>query len=134
MPQETHTIKTIEQNRAKFAYECAEKGKELDKASEYKAYVKKLPTLIKTNGLAAALAFAFLKGTKDGTLQKNQAWGLLYAQIEAWLNKDTKELITFEENRLKYQLTTVDSSTYRAITVEVLAFLTWLRRFSDGLI
>lgn len=140
----THTIKEIEQGRARFAYECAEEGKNLGsnssteesskEAKEYKSYVKKLPTLIKTNGLAAALAFAFSKGSKEGKLDKKLAWGLLYNHIEAWLLKDSKQLIAFKENGLKYQLVKVDSYTYRATTIEVLAFLSWLRRFSEGLI
>lgn len=124
----------LEQGRAAYAYECAEKGAKLDKRKEYKAYVKKIPMMIKTNGLGAAMAFAFAKGSRSGNPQDKDAWGVLYTQIEEWLRRDEKELISFENNRLAYQLTKVDSSIYRAVTVEVLALLTWMKRFTEALI
>ena len=127
---------TLEQGRANFAFECAEEAKEglNDKAKEYKAYVKKMPMLIKTNGLGAALAFAFAKGSKGGEPDTGTAWGLLYHQLEQWLQKDEKQLITFEKDRLVAQLLKEQSASYRAVTVEIMAFLAWLRRFADGLI
>ncbi|NJO01067.1 MAG: type III-B CRISPR module-associated protein Cmr5 [Bacteroidia bacterium] len=124
----------LEQGRAAFAYQCAEDGAKLDKKKEYKSYVKKMPMLIKTNGLGAALAFAFSKGAKAGRPTTNQPWGLIYTQIEAWLNKDQKELISFDNYQLAKALTETDSYTYRAVTVEVMALLSWLRRFADALI
>ncbi len=129
-------IKGIEQGRAKFAYSCAEAGAKLSetKKKEYKSYIKKLPTLIKTNGLGAALAFAKAKGSNKEEPDKNKAWGLIYCQIEEWIKKDDKNLISFEENQLLKILVETDSYTYRAITVEIMAFLTWLRRFAEGLI
>lgn len=127
---------TLEQGRAEFAFECAEKAKNQLKASakEYKAYAKKMPMLIKTNGLGAALAFAFAKGSKGGKADQTKAWGLLYTHIEDWVRQDIKQLVTFEENRLVAQLLKEKSPTYRAVTIEVMAFLGWLKRFVDGLI
>ncbi|MEN7546980.1 type III-B CRISPR module-associated protein Cmr5 [Rapidithrix thailandica] len=127
---------TLEQGRAAFAYTCAENAsKSLGKPKEYKAYVKKMPMLIKTNGLGAAIAFAFSKGSKNGVPQANTPWGLIYTQIENWLLEgDEKGLISFEKTKLAQKLTQVESYTYRAVTVEVLAFFGWLRRFAEGLI
>jgi CRISPR-associated protein Cmr5 len=124
----------LEQGRAAFAYKCAEKGKELAKSKEYKSYVKKMPMLIKTNGLGAAVAFAFAKGSKGGQPEKNNAWGLLYTQIEDWLREDQKQLIEFKPFRLAYQLTLENSATYRAVTIEVTALLSWIKRFAEALI
>lgn len=124
----------LEQGRAAFAYQCAEAGKGLTKSKEYKSYVKKMPMLIKTNGLGAAVAFAFAKGSKGGQPDKNSAWGLLYSQIEERLKEDQKKLIEFQPNRLAYQLTEEPSATYRAVTVEVLALLSWIKRFAEALI
>lgn len=128
---------TLEQGRADFAFTCAQYAKDKlpeKTAKEYKAYVKKMPMLIKTNGLGAALAFAFAKGCKGGKADKTKAWGLLYAQIEEWLKKDHKQLLGFDSNRLIAQLLKEQSATYRAATIEIIAFLTWLLRFADGLI
>jgi len=122
----------LEQGRANFAYNAAQKGAALteSKAKEYKSYVKKLPTYIKTNGLGAAMSFCFAKGKNSTT----NAWGLLYSQITEWLQKDEKQLIEITDNNLMKALTEADSGIYRATTIEVLALLNWMRRFAEGLI
>jgi CRISPR-associated protein Cmr5 len=121
----------LEQGRAAFAYNAAVAGEKLSKNTEYKAYVKKLPMYIKTNGLGAAMSFAFAKG-KGKT---DNAWGLIYHQIESWLKKDEKQLLKLDGNiSLMKALMDTDSSTYRATTIEVLALLNWMRRFAEGLI
>jgi CRISPR-associated protein Cmr5 len=123
MPQ---TIRTgLEQGRAKYAYECAEKGAALGKASsEYRAYAKKIPMMIKINGLGATLAFIS---------SKNERYKLIYRQLSVWFTQS--ELIDFDGSQafVNY-VVTVDSSTYRAMTIETLAFFNWLRRFAEGLI
>lgn len=136
----------LEQGRAAEAYKYAEDGRKLGggpkldeqgnvkseskTAKEYKSYVKKLPMLIKTNGLGAAMSFCFSKG-KGKT---DNAWGLIYHQITNWLKKDEKHLIEITNDDLMKALTNADSPTYRATTIEVLALLNWMRRFAEGLI
>ncbi len=129
---DTSNIKGLEQARASFAYQCAksvsqQQGK---KPKEYKSYAKKLPMMIKTNGLGAALAFAFSKG-KDGN-----AWELLYNDVQSWLNQDQKKFLlgAYASRELANAVIELESPEYRAVTVEVLAFLNWLRRFAEGLI
>lgn len=97
---------------------------------EYKSYAKKLPMMIKGNGLGATLAFAFSKG-KDGN-----AWELLYNDIQLWLQQDHKKFLlgNHAQTELVHAVVQLDSSEYRAVAVEVLAFLNWLRRFAEGLI
>lgn len=126
----------LEQGRAAFAYNCAEAGVKLKDSSEYKSYVKKIPMLIKTNGLGATMAFVFAKASKDkeGNPRKDNAYGLIYSQLVEWIKSDEKQLIEVDDYKLAKKLTEVDSTTYRAVTVEVLAFFTWLRRFAEGLI
>lgn len=128
---------TLEQGRAAFAYKCAEEGAKLDKKKEYKSYVKKMPMLIKTNGLGAAIAFAYAnyaKGIKNGKQDTNNAWGLLYSQVEDWILKDEKRLIEFPKNDFAKSLTETTSPIYRAVTIEVLALLSWIKRFAEALI
>lgn len=109
-------------------------GKKLKEAvekfgKEYKSYAKKLPMMIKSNGLGASLAFAFSKG-KDGN-----AWELLYNDIQLWLREHRAFLLNGNLNaELVHAVIQMDSAEYRAVTIEVLAFLTWLRRFAEGLI
>ena len=117
--------RTIEQGRAKKAYEFAQQG--MNETSDYKNKVKSFPMMIKTNGLGAAVAFA--KG-KSG-------WKTVYNQIENYLKKNdlfnSFENLSLQNIPLDSYLTQIDSTLYRAITVEVMALFTWLRRFAEGL-
>jgi len=119
------TPRTIEQGRAKRAYELAKAG--MSDSSDYKNKVKSFPMMIKTNGLGAAVAFA--KGKKD--------WKKIYNQLEKYLKENdlynNYENISLEGTDLDYFLTRIDSSLYRAITNETIALFTWLRRFAEGL-
>ena len=96
---------------------------------EYKSYVKKIPMLIKTNGLGATFAFMLSKG---GTYE------VIGEQVLCWLKIDEKgfqndnNLNSFKE--LNKKIIDSKSPEYRALTIEVLAFFNWLRRFADGLI
>ena len=92
---------------------------------EYKAYAKKLPMMIKTSGLGAALAFITSKNSKP--------YAELFSNIENWLKNDTKKLLPEGEKLMGYVLKQ-ESLEYRIITIEVLAYLNWLRRFAEGVI
>jgi CRISPR-associated protein Cmr5 len=126
------TISTIENGRAKFAFDCAEKASTKPFKGEYKPYVKKMPMLIKTNGLGSALAFIF---SKSGS---NAAYSALGNDLREWLKKSPLELSAISNcNNLKElvaAVTQLNSTEYRLVTAELMAFLNWLRRFADGLI
>ncbi|HDD35698.1 MAG TPA: type III-B CRISPR module-associated protein Cmr5 [Candidatus Desulfofervidus auxilii] len=140
-------IQGIESGRAKFAWKCAKDGEKISTKKDqidgewyedknYKSYVKRLPELIKTNGLGAALAFIFSKRQKDSKKPKN-AYDLIYKQIGEWLSKeDNKHLWSGCNNsgELIEKIISCNSFSYRALTIEVLAFLNWLKRFAEGLI
>lgn len=128
----TKTIQGLEHGRAEFAYKCALEGVKM--GSEYKAYVKKIPMLIKTNGLGATFAFVFSKGKGDSEKRGN-AYKLIYNQTAEWLKQDEKALIDLKDNyNLVEDIIKLPSSQYRAVTIEVLSFFSWLRRFAEGLI
>lgn len=110
----------IEGGRARFAYACAEEG---SRKTNYRSYVRKLPGLIKTNGLGAALAFVEAKARKD------EAYNLIHQHIERWLR--IRNLIGEGESLVK-QVISLELADYRAVTEEVLAFLRWLTRFADA--
>jgi CRISPR-associated protein Cmr5 len=96
---------------------------------DYKSYVKKIPMLIKNNGLGATFAFINAKA-KD-----NNPYRLIYCQTSDWLRNCDQICIALSANEdLAKWIISRDSSEYRAITVEVLAFFNWLKRFADGLI
>lgn len=121
------TINQLEQGRAKFAYECANNAGQNNK--EYRSYAKKFPMMIKSSGLGAALAFAFSK-KKTGN-----AWELLYNDIDSYLRENKRFLLGDNPDmELSDLVISLDSQQYRMLTIEILAFLTWLRRFAEGLI
>ncbi len=114
----------IEQGRAKYAYDKVQKvtTKESEKLQkQYKSYAKKLPVLIKTNGLGQALVFMQIK---------NLGSEKLYQQISDWLGEC--ELINSSDDMIG-QVVSMNSFKYRQATNEVLAFMNWVRRFVDGL-
>jgi CRISPR-associated protein Cmr5 len=139
------TIKGMEQGRAKFAYECAEEGSKIEKRKkEYKSYVKKIPMMIKTNGLGAT--FAFIKSNikskrnpyecAEEESKKRDPYDLIYQQITKWLKREPKKLISerLNDEDLEKVIISLNSPEYRALTIEVLAFFNWLKKFADGLI
>jgi CRISPR-associated protein Cmr5 len=127
------TINGIEQGRAKFAYECANNIQRELKES-YKSHVKSFPMLIKTNGLGASLAFLFSKKDKEKEVYKKVG-----ENIVKWLkeNENYKNYGLVEPTNLE-DLTKgvirLNSIEYRALTIEVLAFFNWLKRFAEGLV
>jgi CRISPR-associated protein Cmr5 len=122
---DTTTLRGIEQGRANQAFEFVNdvKTNKADSWDEYKSGVRKLPVLIKTNGLGQALAF--IKNRKN--------FPKIYDQLADWLQeKDQKHLVP-QEGELVQQVIQMPSATYRQVTVETLALLMWMRRFVDGL-
>ncbi len=133
----------LEQGRASSAYKYAVVGKALGggpkkntngnmedskQAKEYKAYCKKIPMMIKTNGLGAT--YAFIKS------KNKEAYDLIYKQTHDWLKKDDKLGIfaSASSDDLVEVIISQNSAEYRYLTVEVLALFNWLRRFAEGLI
>jgi CRISPR-associated protein Cmr5 len=138
------TLRGIEQGRANYAYKCAIVGKGLntkvDKA--YKAYAKKIPMLVKSNGLGATFAFIFSKMKKTENEKRDYAYWIIYDQTNHWLRVEKESIFPFipkiDENGRPIEfadaLILLNSTEYRAVTVEIISFFTWLRRFAEGLI
>lgn len=124
---------TLERGRAKYAYDCAIEGRGIVKHKEYKQYVKKTLPMIKTNGLGATLAF--IKSKSDPNEQaKGYAYYKLNEHLKCWLNQGSLISVNIDDDLVKAIISIETSAEYRAITIEVLAFLKWLRRFVEGLI
>ena len=154
-------LKTLEAQRAYYAYKFAQEADSIFHEKKaiatygsqapnnyyhdpnYKSYVKKIPTWIKTNGLGAAFAFIMssrttqTKGKAIGseTNCKN-AYDLIYEQIAFYIKKERSYLLNKEHEQadLMLAITQLNSADYRAITIEILALSTWLIRLTDGII
>ncbi|MBD3215192.1 MAG: type III-B CRISPR module-associated protein Cmr5 [Candidatus Lokiarchaeota archaeon] len=121
-------IKTVEQGRAKFAYERVQKivNAEESWSSDYKSYLKRIPMLIKTNGLAATIAFILKKDSA--------AYKRIYEDCTEWIKKDPKRVFNLDDRELIKYILDLDSSEYRAFTSEILSFIKWMSRFANGMI
>lgn len=150
MPNIT-TLRGIEQKRADYAYKCAlearnskdaplQIGNDFYKSKNYKSYAKKIPMLVKSNGLGASFAFILSKKAKEKRVdnqnlppgvQRNpkNAYDLIYKQTAEWINSKYPFTGDFSEF-----IITQNSNEYRTITNEVISLFTWLRRFAEGLI
>ena len=121
-----NSTRGIEQGRAKFAYDRVNEivlnsNGELKK--KYKSGAKKLPVLIKTNGLGQALAFINKRDSGNAEL---------YNMIGVWLSQ--KQLVDLAGSAdLVDVVIDKPSNEYRRITTETLALLNWVRRFVDSL-
>lgn len=119
----------LEQGRAAFAFTKAVDGYNAHRA-EYAPVVRKVPMMIKTNGLGAALAFMYSKGKVLGTILQH---------VEAWVQStdNLKTHLIMKEaagSNFVERIMNLNSQEYRIVTIEVLAFLMWLSRFSDGIV
>lgn len=94
-------------------------------AQEYKSYTKKIPMLIKNNGLGATLAYINSKA-KD-----NNPYTIIHRQTQKWLEQQGYLL---KDGELVEQVIEMESPQYHAVTIETLALFTWMKRFVDGLI
>ncbi len=131
MTTELSNMKQSELNRAKFAYDCVDSVLSKNKKTQesYKSYVKKIPTLIQVNGLAGTFAFVFSKkGDKEG---QKEAYKIIYEQVDNWLKQNYKN---DNNEELAKWIIEQNPKLYKAITIEVLALFSWLKRFAEGMI
>lgn len=102
--------------------------------TRYKTLVKKLPTLILSNGLIATLTFLLSKG-------KNEHFECL-EQIREWVVKQDLKINNDLKNRLESKdkvefiekLAYLTSREYKFLTKEIINMSLWLKRFADGMI
>lgn len=131
MKEESHITK-VESGRAEFAYNCVKRivDEGDDKIQKnYRSIVRRIPQMILSNGLGQTLAFIYSK-KKD-----RNAFKLLYDQLAEYLKSNTTIRIQMPNNvELIEWVISLKSFEYRYVTEEILSFLTWLRKFTEGMI
>lgn len=146
----------MERERAKYAYECVESiaSEYSHLKKNYKSYVRKLPALIKANGLAGAIAFVFSKKDNDKS-KSDYAYKLIYEQSQSWLmeksslgkllfkngyDQTVKNHVQPEANQVQddkrfiENIINLDIESYRLATTELLALYKWMARFAEGML
>ncbi|MGC9101205.1 MAG: type III-B CRISPR module-associated protein Cmr5 [Caldisericum sp.] len=101
-----------------------------DLIDNYKSYVRKISSMILSNGLGQTLAFVKAKS------QRGNAYDLIYKQLTEYMksNHTTRISMPQDKNELVEWVISRNSQDYRYITQEIVAFLQWLKRFAEGLI
>lgn len=132
------TINNLENIRAEFAYEKAKEANNYNQEKKtdiaYKNYTKKAIMMIKNNGLGASLAFIKAKA-KDNSEKPAYAYHKLYLHLREWF-EDKREtfLPNLSGSDLVIEVVKLDSIKYRAVTLETLSLLVWLKRATEGVI
>ncbi|WP_054950070.1 type III-B CRISPR module-associated protein Cmr5 [Numidum massiliense] len=137
MTNVNESIAKIEGGRAAFAFdEVAQSVRDgrID-GKKYRAYVKKMPSLIQVNGLGQTLAFYFSKRKRSG---EGKIYDEIYQSVAKWLEQKFPEYFREQPDREAYKLIktviNLKSKDYRFVTMETLAFLNWMRKFADGMV
>ncbi len=113
--------RSLEQERAKTAWECVTAVKGQGYAGKYGQLARSAPADIQANGLGQTLAFWNAKGEAHHRKLLND--------VSKWV----KGQIKFSESSLlEWVIKTADTDGYRRATAEAIAFLTWLKRFAEA--
>lgn len=122
---------TVEQQRARHAWECARQAKQaLNGRSDgvtFKDYVnaaKGMPALIMNSGLMQVAAY--FHGKQDDSRYK-----LLGEHLRAWLHTRCKTPTDF--SKFMDVLFNAEPPQYRRINAEAMAWLRWLRQMAAAL-
>ena len=121
--------RTLEQRRARDAWDAVQKAKSAPAAENYRREAKRLPVRIATAGLGHAIAFANAKA-KEG---ENKS---VADDVANWvLNALKAGSCTSKEGAAKslmQQITEKDADWLRRAMEEALAYLRWLTRFTEA--
>ena len=121
MPETVST--KLENGRAANAFEKVKAQENNGSAQDYKRFVKKMPMMIQTNGLGHTLAFYY---------SKNGAHRQVYNDLKEWCAHSMDSISN--DGELIEQIVNLDSEYYKWVTLEILAYLNWMRRFVEGMI
>lgn len=112
----------IESGRAKHAYDCTQMK---EGSTEYRSYVKKMPMMIKVNGLAQTIVFYESKSHDHRDVVKH---------VESWLRKEeVRERLSLPDKvSLMEAVCKMETEQYRLVTYEIMELLGWMRRFVDA--
>lgn len=120
-------MRTVEQERAKYAWICVNEVKKQSFAKDYRSIAIKTPTLILNNGLGQTLAFFKAKG-KNNPSDEHE---VLFKHISEWLKKQLK---ISNVDALEWIVSDATSQQYRLATMEALALLQWIKRFAEAVL
>ena len=129
--------RSIEQERAAFAWDCIQKIKievfanDKKKQENYSSLAKKAPADIQTSGFGQTIAFWKAKGADKGEPAESKPDFQILKHITGWLNSD-KGLHLGKPDLVVWVSKDASVDDYRRATAEAIAFLVWLKRFAEA--
>ena len=113
---------------------------ELTSGNEYgkfDSYVKALPATIIMNGLGQAVATTLASAKlslndDDKRKPRHRAYKILYQILSDWLCRNDEEAPYRGEPELIEAIISKDEKTYLAAQAEAMAYLEWLKKFSNA--
>lgn len=126
----TSRRRSLEQERAKAAWEAVNRVRNQTFAREYRSLAQSAPADIQANGLGQTLAFWKAKGNDKGQAKQGSEHARLFEDVSAWVCRQLR--ITDGRDLLTWVVETATTNDYRRATAEALAFLTWLKRFAEA--
>lgn len=119
---------TLQQKRAAHAWGCVDQitKKPEDFRKKYGSRVRGLPALIQSDGLGQALAFLKAKDKNKEDSHYFEA----YKHITSWA-QDKESGLNAQGDLLEWLLNQ-STTDYRRATTEVLAYLSWIKRFAEA--
>lgn len=127
---------TLQQKRAAHAWarinDVSKESQEFCK--KYGARVRGLPALIQSDGLGQTLAFLKAVDGRSKNNKGNTPEIHTYRHIQLWASSDDSQLISPEDRNTDFLEWLLKQSTtdYRRATAEVLAYLSWIKRFAEA--
>lgn len=114
--------RTLEQDRAKAAWDaiCDVKGKQYE--AKYSTLARKGATDILSNGLGQTLAFWYAKNEKEHQT--------IIADVSEWVMGQMQ--IEDQQGLLGWITRVASTEEYRQATSEALAYMVWLKRFAEA--
>ncbi|MBT9132149.1 MAG: hypothetical protein DDT33_00661 [Firmicutes bacterium] len=126
--------RSLEQERAKRAWECINEVKGQKYAKEYDSLAKSAPANIQINGLGQTLAFLRAKGFGKGKPKENEnnAHYQLFRHLSEWVKGQLGLKTKDSEDLLSWVVNSAATDEYRRATTEAMVFLSWLKRFAEA--
>ncbi|MCY4305876.1 MAG: type III-B CRISPR module-associated protein Cmr5 [Aestuariivita sp.] len=126
-------IQTLEQRRARHAWESVQMAKTLPSAGDYSREAKRLPIQIMTAGLGHAIAFLDAKGGAGKEVADNVAFWVLEL-LKRTSEKRSHGEKPAQKNQARELLKKIienDSDWLRRSTEESISYLKWLSRIAE---
>jgi len=124
--QDKSIQRTLEQERAKKAWECVNSLPDEDTKKKYGQLARSAAVDIQTNGLGQTLSFWRSKGKEE----QNSYHNILFKHTSEWVISQLH--LVNEHNLLEWIIKKSTTDQYRQATTEAISFLVWLKRFAES--